>query len=221
MNPTDLSLTFLGVTLLYPPLPRFKGNELPDFYSEVCKRHQFDSFSLIADSGALLETEAERKLRIERDEFAYEEHVRNIRDAFPLVRQRTEDLVTDASEHFGLRLFLPQDCTLRALWPAPEELGDIQTALREKAFSIRDDQFEQLGGMTAVGMNLVGHREEEADFGWSLEIAPYLPEEGNLYVEVSAHRHRPIQSPGGVGEFLQETYDFLTDDAVHFINTFL
>jgi hypothetical protein len=221
VRPEDLSLTFASVTLLYPPLPRFKGTELPDFYSEVCKRHQFDSFSLSGDSGALLETEAERRLKIEREELEYQEYVRNIRDAFPIVRQRTVDLIADASEHFGLRLFLPQDCTMRALWPVPDDLGDVADELRDKAFSIRQDQFEQLGGISGIGMHLTGHRGDDQDFGWTLEIAPYFPEDGNLFVEVTAHQHSPLREPDDVGMFLQETYDFLTTDVVAFVNTFL
>ena len=221
VRPEDLSLTFVAVTLLYPPLPRFKGNELPDFYSEVCKRHQFDAFSLVGDSGALLETEAERRLKIEREELSYEEHVRNIRDAFPMVKQRTVDLVNDASQHFGLRLFLPQDCTMRALWPVPEDLGDVDDELREKAFNIRDDQFEQLGQVSGVGMHLTGHSGEGGDFGWLLEIAPYLPEEGNLFVELSSHQHGAMGKADDVGDFLQTSYDFVTNNVVAFVNTFL
>jgi hypothetical protein len=221
VRPEDLSLTYAGVTLLYPPLPRFRGNELPDFYSDVCKRHQFDSFSLLGDSGARLETEAERKLAIEREEFSYEEHVRNIRDAFPMVKNRTVDLVSDAAQHFGLRFFLPQDCTMRAVWPVPQEIGDVEAELRDKAFNIRSDQFDHLGEVSGVGMHLTGHRGEAKDFGWSLEVAPYLPEEGNLFIEVSSHIHSPLQTADEVGDFLQDTYDFLTEDVVAFVNAFL
>lgn len=221
MRSEDLTLTFVGVTLLYPPLPRFKGNELPDFYSAVCKRHQFDSFSLLGDSGALLETEAERRLKLDREELLYEEHVRNVRNPFPMVRQRATDLVSEAAQTFGLRLYLPQDCTVRALWPVPEGIEDIGEELKDKAFGLRTDQFDHLGNVSGVGMHLTGHRGENDDFGWGLEIAPYLPEDGYLYIEVAAHQHMPMNSADEVGEFIQKTYDFLTNECADFINTFL
>jgi hypothetical protein len=217
----DLTVTFLGLTLLYAPLPRFAGTELPTFYSEVCKRHQFDSFSLVGDVGALLETESERRLRIEREQLMFEEYIRGSRNSFPLAKQRAMDLVSDATEHFGMRFFLPDDCGIRALWPAPEEIGSIESALRSEAFKLRDDQYEHLGGVSGAGMDLVGHFGEEEDFGWQLELAPYLPEPGNLFLSISAHKHSPLMNAEEVGNFIQQTYDFMTDNVVDFVNSFL
>jgi hypothetical protein len=216
-----LSLSFVSVTLNYPPLPRFSGTELPEFYSEVCKRHQFDSFRLVGDSGALLETEAERRLKIDRDAFIYDEYLRGSR-SFPLVKQRAADLVSDAAQHFGqIRLFLLQDCTLRALWPVPEAIEDVEAELREQAFKIREDQFAQLGGISGVGMHLTGHRGEHGNFGWGVEIAPYFPEERNLFIEVNSHAHEPMTTSDEVADFIDTTYRFLTDNVVDFVNTFL
>lgn len=219
MRREDLTPIYVSVDLSYPPLPRFKESELPAFYAEVHRTHQFESFEMHGDSGGVLETEGERRLRVTRGELEYEEYVRDVRDAFPLVRQRTVELLEDAAKHFSLRLFILTDTTIRALWPTSDDT-EVSKTLRERAFSINDDQFNLLGDVDGAAMSLTGMREEP-DFHWTLEIAPYLRDESKLFIELSAHPHEPYETPRVVGEFMQSTFDFLDDNVVHFVNTFM
>lgn len=90
MTSQGLRLTFVSIDISFPNLPRFSGKTFADFYSEIHDRHPFESIEIQGDSGAVLETEGERRLEIRRDGVALQEQVRV---DWELIKRGTVDLL--------------------------------------------------------------------------------------------------------------------------------
>lgn len=220
---TALRLIFSGITVSYPQLKRFKGSELADLFAKLHHAHGFESFEQHGDVGATMETEGANTFDIFRDRLAIEEHVRS---DFEVVKRNALDVFHTTKDHFpdDFYTFRVADVTLRALWPCPAaETGEnfVSDVLREHATNFTEDQFEVLGEVGGVSLTLHGVREDPVHSHFSLEIAPYWRDETQIYVEVSMRFYKQVEKVEVIGERLQITYDFLSDNITKFVKTFL
>lgn len=224
MDSEQVRLTFVSVDLLYPPLPRFTGTQLPDLYAAVCKRHNFEVFERQGEEGATFGTKGVRELIIGRDRIHIEE---NVQIHYDLLQRNFADLVGIACENLGISTLSMPRILLRALWPlsadGEDEAGE---RLRASAFKVNDDQFGLLRAenIDAVGLFLHLTREEDEhsrlELG-PLELGPYLEDSSQLFLELDQHRHETIETPAVLQERLRSVYDYFHGQVVPFVGTLL
>ena len=46
MNQDEIRLTFAGLRLFYPPMPRFRQNQLPELFAQLSKTYPLESFEV-------------------------------------------------------------------------------------------------------------------------------------------------------------------------------
>ena len=214
MRPEDLRLTYMYVGIDYPTLPRFTGNEFPAFWQQIHGRHPFESCD---KNEGVLETEAERRFIVTRDDMTLQEWVRI---GFEPLKKNTVDLFKEATNHFGVRLFRVSDITFRALWPVPDELAPAHATLREKLLRLDDDHYKFLGAVESTPIEFVGDSEPPPRH-WHVRLEGSLVDETLLFVELENTFFEPLQKADVVGEYLQLSYDFLTNNVTHFVNSFM
>ncbi len=225
-------LTFVFFRLVYPPLYRFT-NEIAEFLPRAREYFPFERFHMDGDSGGVLESEAWKRLEIERSKLSYQEQVN---EDFEVVRRNAVDLMTLALHHFEIPFFVVSRVTLRQRWPM--EPGDpaVLDVMREHALKLEPGHFEPLGPIESVGLHLVGtvgDEEAEADegpvtdeagersFHWHLEIDPFRTTENELFIQLGAEFRNPLDQADGIGEALQASHDFLYDNGGKFIAGFM
>lgn len=214
---SNFRLTYASVSLGYAPLPRFESSKIKSFAAEIDAAHPFESTRVIGDSGGILETDGRRWLRIERDGLELQE--RSVDEGWELVKKQMIDLLGTAMDRFEIPFAIPQEILLRALWPIPNDRAASEL-MQESALGVRDGQYKILGEDVRGGSVTVVGSNEEPDFRWSVEIAPYLTDETQIWVEVEAN---PIGF-GRVEEiaiFLDGAYEFLDDKVMKFIESVL
>lgn len=216
----DFRLTYASLALSYPPLPRFKGGAIKEFAAEIDPAHPFESVRVTGDAGGVLETEGRRWLQLEREGLELQE--RTIDGSWELTCKRMVDLIGSALERFSIPIVIPQEVLLRALWPIPQQDMEAAALMRSKALGVEDAAYKLLGDNVRGGSVTVVGAKEEADpnFRWSVEIAPYLTDETQIWVELEAN-------PLGMGDqelvekALQGSFDFLQDNVMKFMDTVL
>lgn len=214
MRAEDLLLTYLYVEIDYPQLRRFTGDEFPDFWHRIHRTHPFEAAD--ANEG-LFETESERRFAVDRTEMALQEWVRV---GFEPLKKNAVDLFSEAIDHFGVTFFRVANVTLRAQWPVPEESQPISEALRDKLLQLADDNYKFLGDVEGTPVEFVGDAEDP-DRHWHVRIDASRKEDSPLYIETVNYFFVPLQKAEVLGEYLQVSYDFLTHNVTHFVNSFM
>jgi hypothetical protein len=225
-------LTFASFRLVYPQLYRF-GNEPAEFLPRAREYFPFEHFHMDGDSGAVFESEAWKRLEIERSSLSYQEQVT---EDFEVVKLNAVELMTLALHHFEIPFFVINRITLRQRWPLEPGAPAVGDAMRERALKLEPSHFEPLGAVDNVGLHLVGTvggNEGQADEGaetdeqgdpdlhWHLEIDPFQTGEDELYIQLRTYFSRPLNEAEGVGEALQTSHDFLYDNVGKFIAGFM
>jgi hypothetical protein len=184
------------------------------------------------DSGGVLESEAWKRLEIERSKLTYQEQVT---EDFDVVKMNVTGLMTLALHHFEVPFFVVNRVTLRQRWPMEPGSPAVGDAMREHALKLEPSHFEPLGQVENVGLHLVGTvgQEGEADegteadedrkpyFHWHLEIDPFQTGEDELYVQLQAYFRHPLSEADGIVEALQVSHDFLYDNGGRFVQGFM
>lgn len=214
MRTEDLRLTYVGLDIDYPTLPKFTGEELPQFYTKIHRTHTFD----VCDTEAgELSTEDERRFVITRTDIKLQEQVNK---SFEIVKKNATDLIQEACGHFGIRFFRLGRMLLRATWQANDDLVPVAKAIREHVLKLTDDHFGLLGNVETTDLIFVGD-SEDPDRHWHVELSAHGTEENEFGIEVETYFYSPLQEPAVVGQMMQTGYDFLQNNVTRFINSFM
>jgi hypothetical protein len=214
MRTEDLRLTYVGLDIDYPTLPKFTGEELPAFYNKIHRTHAFDVCD--TESGEL-STEDERRFVIARTEIKLQEQVNK---GFEIVKKNATNLIEEACKHFGIRFFRVGRMVLRATWQANDDLVPVATAIRERVLKLGDEHFKFLGAVETTDLTFVGD-SEDPDRHWHVALSAHGTEENEFGIEVELFFYSPLEQPSVVGEMMQIGYDFLQDNVTHFVNSFM
>jgi len=215
MRTEDLRPVYVSVLGVYPLLNKFRGTELSDFFAVVRKTHLYESFQQKGDDGAVLETESERTLELDRGSMHMEEYPRTGMD---LVKKNVVDLTSDVKKHFGLYAMRCMRVRIEAVWPIPDDLRPAVSTMRRQVLTVEDDQYQMLGETEDVGIRLIGHRDN-GNFGFNIEISSDPEEEGQLNLRLETHSHDDVGTPAVIGEFVDKSWEFLHNNVAHFVNT--
>lgn len=218
VNRDDLSLTFLGLTLLHPPRPRFTGTTLHDLYAAMCKNHKFESFESHGDTGATFSTESIRELHIERDRLSIEEQVSV---GFDLLKREFADQVKLVQEHLKISGFVEPQIKLRALWPMHDNDEGAADALRTRALKLTDDQYALLDVSQLEGVGLTIRADRGDHDHIYLEVSPYNRDASQLHIELESYSHEQLETPTVLESWLQDFYDYFTHKVTGFIESFM
>lgn len=218
----SLRLTLLSYTVMFPPLPKFVGDELTDFYASIHERHPFESFYQRGESGAIMSTEARRKLEIEREHASYEERVST---DFEMAVLNAVDIAEDIYTHFDdFRFFYGPEAMLRATWPTPTGL-EVQDLMRAQALRLNDDQYQLLEKEAAEPVSpSLGFKGtlDDPHRHWTLAVEPHGRQKDALFLELhmslSTAKSRKAEI---IGEAIRSANDFLYSNVVAFIQSFL
>jgi len=212
----DLRPIYLEVSLDFPRLPKFTGDELPAFYAAVHSRHPFERCD--ANEG-FLATERERRFEIDRDELVLSEELRT---AFDVAQKNAVDLIGEAAkpEHFNIRLFKVESVKIRALWPVAEEFVPVSDTLRDKLLTLNEDHFKFLGDVESVPVEFVGDSPDPFRH-WHVRLDGHGGDDSLLYIVLENYFFDPLRDMSVVGEYLKITHDFLTHNVTHFVNSFM
>ena len=232
MRPDTRRFTFIFIRLVYPLLPRF-GNEMAEFLPRAREYFPFEHWHMDGDSGAVLESEAWKRLEIERGRLSYQEQVS---EDFHVVKLNAVELMTLALHHFEIPFFVVNNVTLRQRWAMEPGAPAVGDAMREHALKLEPKHFEPLGSVENAGLHLVGTvdgedgeagESGEADegepqhFHWNLEIDPFQTRENELWIQFRASFSHPLNEAEGIGEAMQTSHDFLYDNVGKFIEGFM
>jgi hypothetical protein len=217
MAAQNLRPNYVRVTVLYPVLDKFRGTELPDFFALIRHQHDFESFDQKGDEGATLETDGARRMQIERGNLEISEWPRT---GFDVVQKNIVDIVTTAYKHFGMYAFQVSGARIGATLDLPEDGADVFDQLKSEVVNLADDQYAHLGDPERVSLKINGHRKEP-EMGWGIEILPSFDSPHQLELRLETHPHYNTDRPEAVGDFLGLSYEFLDQNVVHFVNTFL
>lgn len=210
MRPDVKQLTFVSYEVVFPPLRRFRGNELADFYALLHGLHPLESCVHHGEFGGTIETEGWVSIEISRESIAYQERAR---EDFSVVKKRATDVFDLARTHFDVRFYLLSEVKLRQVWPAPAEENMAQRL--RKALGIAPEHYNHLGEDVGAGIHLSGNHE--SGMHWHLELDPYLPEETSLWLQLTAHFPEPGETIDALADGLQKSSEFLEDDVTKFV----
>jgi len=219
MGARDFRLIYVSVSLTFPPLPRFRQGAIKRFAAEIDNEHPFESVENRSDAGGVLETEGRRWLRIDRDGLEFQE--RSVEEGWDVVSRNAVDLVERARKSFQIPFYLVSEIIVRALSPVEPEASKL---LQERALGVNPEQYQLLGKDVRGGSVTVVGTHEDPEFNWSVEIAPYLSDETNVWIEVESHPlglGTDVDEGGDEDDLLSEglhgTYKFLNENVMTFI----
>jgi hypothetical protein len=220
----DLRLTFASFEVRYPPLRKFEGSALTDFFAEIHEAHPFEDFAQHGTDGADMWIESERYLTIERDKLKHQEQVAT---AIEMIARNGTDLVKELNAFFDAYAIRGPDVTLRALWPVEnyDDFDRFSEYIRESVLTIDADQYDVLGSTVPVGPSLqfVGIADEPYHCHWGFEVDPYWPDEKQIFIDLNAdYIPAPtVEDPEEIGDRISAAYAILTDKVVPFLQSFL
>lgn len=215
----DFRLTYVSVALSYPPLPRFTTGSIKEFAAAVDSQHPFESIQIAGDTGGVLETEGRRYLRLERDSIELQEKAFD--EGWDFLRKNAVDLLSEAEKQFKIPIIIVPRIVLRALSPVPGEVPAAEL-LREKVLGLDEDQYKLLGDEVRGGSLTVVGGHEDPDFTWSVEIAPYLSDERQVWVEVESNPAPfAADDASDLDNLLDSAYSFLNDRVMTFLASVL
>lgn len=215
MDKESLRLTFASLSLLYPPVSRFTGTQLPELYAALCKRHQFETFDMASGSGATLSTEGIRELSLERGSLTIEEHIQGAR-GFDLVRRNYIDMVEIIKEQLNIEVFFAPRMVMRGSVTLPDQ-QDVSDIMREKAISIRDDQFALLEAeeVEQIGIRIYANISDSHHA--HLGLTPSSTNPNVLYLSLGSYRRDQIETVTVLDTRLQESYDYFFGQILRFV----
>lgn len=219
VNKDELRLVFVGLRLQYPQQPRFAGTTLKDLFATICKRHSFEAFDQQAEEGATFSAEGIRELHISRDRLSVEE---DVTVSFDLLKRNFADQVKIVQEALTIPGFYEPRLKLRAVWPVPgDEENTAVVALRDRAFNLKQDQYDELGVETLGGIGLVINADLAEHSHLYLELTPYVRDPSQLHIDVESYSHQTIDTPEVIEARLDELYEYFTTKLARFIQTFM
>ncbi len=215
MRPDIKQLTLVSYEVVFPPLRRFKGNELAEFYALLHGLHPLESCVHHGEFGGTIETEGWVTIEISRESITYQERTR---EDFSVAKKRATDVFDLARTHFEVPFYAVSEVKLRQVWPAPAE-GDMAQRLR-KALGVAAEHYEHLGDNVGAGIHLFGN-DDSHDMHWDLELDPNLREATSLWVQLKAHFHEPGETIDALADGLQHVSEFLEDNVTKFVQGIL
>lgn len=215
----EFRLTYVSVAISYPPVARFTTGSIKDFAAAIDGQHPFESIQIAGDTGGVLETEGRRYLRLERDSMELQE--RGFDEGWNFLRKNAVDLLSAAEKHFKIPIIIVPRITLRALSPVPSDVPAADL-LREKVLGLDEDQYGLLGEEVRGGSLTVVGDHADPDFAWSVEIAPYLSDQGQVWLEVESNPAPfAADDASDLDSLLDATYDFLDKRVMTFLASVL
>lgn len=214
LSSQSLRVTFVGLGLVYPPLPRFSGTQLADLYATIRKRHDFEDFTEHLNEGATIKSEGVREIDIRRERIVAEES--NSRP-FDQIKRDIADIIDITKESLEIPLFFVPRVELRAYWHLSVDGIGARTWLQSKALKISDEQIDllQVQDLHAVGIHI--DADVLSDNHLHLDIKPSSNDANALYLRMRNVRHDRVDSAADVERMLQESYDYLSDRVTAFV----
>jgi hypothetical protein len=211
----NLRLTRVAVHAVFLSRQPFGPHELPDFFAAVAERHPFTDYHRDADRGAVMETTGAARLEVRRDSVDY---VDLAPGALHQVRQDLVDLLGEVQHRLGVESLANPSYRLQAHWNPTAGRADTPQLLARLA-GVDDRSTAVLGstGPLGVGVRLSGRSDKPAH-DWQLVLEPHATD-GGLTLELVTDFRLPAESPGAVGEHLQQTHHFLTGNVVGFVES--
>jgi hypothetical protein len=214
----ELSVTYVSLGMLFPPLPRYNGEDLAELYAKLCKRHTLETFEMHGDEGATISTEGRYTIDLKRDRIIIEEDVK--RRHFDLIKKDFADMVDVCRDHFNIRGFFEPKIEIRATWPIPND-GDALDAVRETAVGLRDDHFGLLENTEIEGVGL-SIRALVPDGHLFLDVSPHPADPAQLAISAETWHHTdPLQSAAVIEARLGQAYDYFMDHITRFVSSFM
>lgn len=207
----DFTIVFASLGLAYPELPRFTGSEVPGLYAKLTARYAFESLRNDHDS-ADLRQEAQRAMFLTRSSVILEEHVTQ---DFLMTKRVFSDIAREIQDHFSIPVFWEPQVILRAHIPAPN--GDAAALMHARAISFQGDQLAPLGeisGLTLV-VEAIGRRGDHGRH-MRVNLGSSLQDTSQIQIELSLHEHRLIESAPDVEQYVQEAYEYFTEQVMRF-----
>lgn len=222
INPDEVRIVFVGLGMVFPPRPRFRGTALPDLYAAISDRHSFENFKHDDDS-AHLSQESFCDVEIRRDRLEIERNSGGVET----ISRDFADIASIVKSHLDLRVFWEPRIEIRALWDVPGDDGDGDRAgsvMRKKTVNLADDQLSLLdvSDVHAVALEIEA-TDDRLEHGRhvSLEIGPYLPDPTQLHIVCIDWQHAQIETPMLIEQRIQEAHKYFEDRVISFVSSLM
>lgn len=210
----ELTLTYLKLETMFPPVERFSGTVLPELNLALCKHHDFEGYHISGDTGAHFYTEGIRDIELERGTLSVTEHVRK---DIEMLRREFCDILEIIQNHLSIPAFFGPAFVLRALWPVGHDVG----ATIQRVLQIHDDQLGLLKmDIDGAGFMVFGTEREGDDVShYTIRVQPYLSDSSQLFIELDRHGHQVIETPAVIEQWIQHSYEVLMENTAALIES--
>ena len=219
MNPDEFKLTFAGLLLYHPPLPRFQQNELPDLFAKLTKNYRLETFRTRGDTEAIFRTEGERLVHIERDSLHVDIHAAI---QFDRIRREFSDIASTIKEGLGMTAFAIPQTQLRLLWPLPPGSDrDVTQVMQGQVINLKSDQYSLLKAASVDHISITIDVEMNSELSRSITIEPYESDPSQISIELNSIRHMMVENVSVIERWVEEDYNYLTHQVTAFVQTFM
>lgn len=195
----------------YPPGP-FDRSQLPLLYSKVTEKYNYPNFNQLSNGAVMLQPATQSHVQLQELLVQVNEAIEIHFDA---TKQKVLDIFKIITEQFQINTCANLGVKLIARWPVSGE--PASSFLEGKYLRISETSFGILGpGRDATGLKFHFNRSSSL---FNLLIEPQLIDLSKLWIEVD------IQYPGmfkgfkEVSSQIQATYDYLTNEVKHFLES--
>ncbi len=209
-----IPLTF-GMEALYPPMA-LPPTALRDLYNRLADPCRFTEFrQLGGGQGARLAEGNNRHLTLSNDRFVYrDEYTQRI---FPTFCEDIQQFLVAFREIVRIPVLLHTKVLVRLLMPYTGSESTVEYFQRNLVGSAQEQFKHFTRPASGLGIKLVFPPNQEMHSTYQLRIEPYLRDAKMFFFENSAQFFDPIVDFNVKPKYLDETYDFLKEQAGPFL----
>ncbi|RJP25799.1 MAG: hypothetical protein C4527_16500 [Candidatus Omnitrophota bacterium] len=212
--PVYIPLAF-GLESLYPPMS-LSASQLRELYVRLADPCRFAEFRQLGEGqGARLAEGNNRHLTIGQDRFVFRDDF--TQGAYETFEEDIHQIVIHLRELFKIPVLLHNKVLIRLLMPFQGEDNVVEyfhKTIMSNACQ-RLDRFER--PTTGVGLKLVFPATPEHHSTFHLRIEPYFRDLKMFYLENNAQFFDPIVNFLDVKNYLNQSYEFVKEQAGPFI----
>jgi hypothetical protein len=215
MNKELWKLNFIGITLIYPPLPpvkaRFTQKTLGEIFVKITQQYSYNRFAFI-QKGATLEEEGKGRILMLEDRIQIEEAVESYYESYV---EKFKNILAIIVKELGLTFFVVQINRLRALWEIEQDSGFF---FLNKLMNLDPQKLQILcpQKLLGTGLKFVWQDQAKAE-KYDLIIEPFYGTKSTILLQMDHHFMKPDHHLAGFRERIEFSYNIMSERTQKFL----